>query len=122
MFRKFGILVLSIIVFFFLSKPLKAFHVDLEKGGHNTLTTEGLNLKKDVHKNDADGGEKFNSWASDRTVIEGFRNGGHDEDSTKTKGYYIQSEEPTGPNGDGNFYEHYYDPDTGRGLDYLLLS
>ncbi len=28
-------------------------------GGHDTLTSEGMLLKKEVHKNDADGGTKF---------------------------------------------------------------
>ncbi len=46
MFRQIGIPVLSIIAILSLAGPLKGFHVDLNKGGHNTPINEGLNLKK----------------------------------------------------------------------------
>lgn len=35
------------------------------KGGHDTLTAEGVQLKKEVHKGDDDEGRKFNLWANE---------------------------------------------------------
>jgi len=110
---------LSILIVASLPSASGSFHPTLNKGGHDSFTTEATKLKREVHKDDHDGGKGFNEWMDQ--AIEGLRTGSHDEDSTRTKGYYIGSEKPIGPNGDGNFYKHYYDPDTGKGLDYLWL-
>jgi len=87
-------------------------------GGHDTITAEGMLLKKEVHKENT----KFQEWADDRITLPHLRIGAHDEDSTKTGPWYIKSEPPIGRNGDGNFYQHFYDPDTGKGLLKGLLG
>ncbi len=86
-------------------------------GGHDTLTLEAMGLKKEVHKNDTDNGTKFNSFSNES--IPNLRTGAHDEDSTKAGLLYIGSEPPLGPNGNGDFFDHFYNPDTGKGLSAL---
>jgi uncharacterized membrane protein len=79
-------------------------------GGHDTITAEGMLLKKEVHK-----GEKpFEDFAD--TALSNLRTGAHDEDSTKLLGIPMQGyEPPMGPNGSGNYFQHYYNPDDGQG-------
>jgi len=85
-------------------------------GGHDTITAEGMLLKEQVHKEtDLDGGYKFIEEFSSKALPH-LRIGAYDEDSTKTGPWYIKSEPPIGRNGDGNFSQHFYDPDTGKGL------
>lgn len=87
-------------------------------GGHDTFTNEAALLKQDVHRNDSDSGEKFKSWMN-IDALPNLRTGAHDEDSTKVKllGITIPLDEaPIGPNGDGNFFEHFYNPDKKKGL------
>ncbi len=81
-------------------------------GGHDTVTAEGMLLKKEVHQTDSDGGLKFSTFAEG--ALRYIRTGAHDEDSTKTLGY-MGTEAPIGTNGDGNFFQHYYNPETGKG-------
>jgi hypothetical protein len=81
---------------------------------HQYIVDQGIDLKKRVHKDDLDGGKEFDDW--ERISSGEFRNGAHDEDSTTTGGKYIRSEPPIGDCGDGNFYNHFYNPVTGEGL------
>jgi hypothetical protein len=86
-------------------------------GGHDTLTSEGMLLKKEVHKNDADGGTKFNTFASES--IPNLRTGAHDEDSTKKCGVSVppwKPDPPIGTNGWGDFFDHFYNPETEEGI------
>ncbi|MGB9715961.1 MAG: hypothetical protein ACPL1G_06105 [Thermodesulfovibrionales bacterium] len=78
-------------------------------GGHDTLTAEGMLLKKEVHK-----GEKpFEDFAD--ISLPSLRAGAHDEDTNKWLNWYI-NDPPIGPNGWGNFFQHFYNPNTGKGL------
>jgi hypothetical protein len=85
-------------------------------GGHDTITAEGVLLKEQVHKRtDADGGADFRK----RTVegaLPNLRTGAHDEDSTKAKGILPLSDAPIGPNGLGDFFDHFFNPNTEKGL------
>jgi hypothetical protein len=85
-------------------------------GGHDTLTTEGILLKGEVHRQtDPDGGVNFRN----KMILEALpwlRTGAHDEDSTKILGIPMPGyEPPIGPNGSGNYFQHYYNPDDGQG-------
>ncbi len=82
-------------------------------GGHDTLASEAMGLKKEVHKNDADGGTKFNNFANES--LPNLRTGAHDEDSTKKLGVPV-SDPPIGPNGWGDFFDHFYNPETEKGI------
>ena len=85
-------------------------------GGHDTITAEGMLLKEQVHQRmDIDGGADFRKKMVEE-ALPYLRVGAHDEDSTRTGPWYIGSEPPIGRNGSGNFYHHFYDPDTGEGL------
>jgi hypothetical protein len=84
-------------------------------GGHDTITAEGMLVKKEVHRSDPDSGERFNTWA-DRDALPHLRTGAHDEDSTKILWKYLGSEAPIGNNGDGDFFDHFYNPNTEKGL------
>jgi hypothetical protein len=90
------------------------------KGGHDTITAEGMLLKEQVHqRTDADGGIDFRNKMV-RDALPNLRTGAHDEDSTKTFGIPL-SDPPIGPNGWGNFFEHFYtpfEPGVGSGLNY----
>jgi len=78
-------------------------------GGHDTLTAEGMLLKKKVHE-----GEKpFEDFAD--IALPSLRIGAHDEDTNKLLNWYI-NDSPIGSNGWGNFFQHFYNPDTGKGL------
>jgi tripartite motif-containing protein 71 len=111
--KELKVLILSFLIVTSFPSLSDGFHPTLNQGGHDTFTTEGANLKKEVHKDDEDGGRGFNEWADQ--AIEGLRTGAHDEDSTKRLGFYL-SDKPIGVNGDGNFFNHFYNPDTGQGL------
>jgi hypothetical protein len=87
-------------------------------GGHDTITGEGMLLKKEVHKNDTDGGERFKTWA-DTESLPNLRTGAHDEDSTKKLGVSVPPwapDPPIGPNGGGDFFDHFYNPETEEGI------
>jgi sugar lactone lactonase YvrE len=75
------------------------------KGGHDTITAEAVNLKKQIHGDD----DKFKTWA-DLDALPGFRTGTHDEDST------FRGDEVLGSNGKGGWYNHFLDAETGKGL------
>lgn len=98
-------------------------------GGHDTITSEATLLKKAVHSGDT----KFQEWANDKSVLPSLRIGAHDEDSTKVKidvpmalpdptlniTYPIEialDEPPIGSTGWGGWFDHFYNPDTGKGL------
>ena len=85
-------------------------------GGHDTLTAEGMLLKEQVHgQTDADGGADFRDKMI-REALPWLRTGAHDEDSTKVLGIPMPGyEQPIGPNRDGNYLDHYYNPDNGKG-------
>jgi streptogramin lyase len=78
-------------------------------GGHDTITSEGMLLKKEVHKDNED----FKRWAE--LNLPSFRVGAHDEDTNKWLNLYL-NDSPIGSNGWGNFFQHFYNPDTGKGL------
>ncbi len=82
-------------------------------GGHDTITAEGMMLKKKVHE----GNKTFEDFAEQ--ALSSLRAGAHDEDSTKSLGMYIKSDPPIGINKEGNFYQHFLDPDTGKGLAFF---
>jgi len=82
-------------------------------GGHDTLTAEGIMLKKQVHKNDPDGGTKFYTFTNEALL--GLRTGAHDEDTNRLLNL-ILNDPPIGSNGWGDFFHHFYNPDTGKGL------
>src|SRR3989304_3540013 len=48
------------------------------KGGHDTITAEGMELKKKVHEADP----AFQSWANDKFTLPSLRTGAHDEDTS----------------------------------------
>ncbi|OGP93389.1 MAG: hypothetical protein A2157_17995 [Deltaproteobacteria bacterium RBG_16_47_11] len=83
-------------------------------GGHDTITAEGMLLKKGVHRSDPDSGEKFNTWA-DREALPDLRTGAHDEDTSLQLNGFL-NDPPIGPNGWGDFFQHFYNPDSGTGL------
>jgi hypothetical protein len=89
-------------------------------GGHDTITSEGMLLKQRVHNNDIDGGRKFNLWATEES-LPSLRIGAHDEDTNKWLNWYI-NDPPIGENGWGNFFQHFYNPDTGKGLKGICNS
>jgi len=90
------------------------------KGGHDTLTAEGVQLKKEVHKGDNDEGRKFNLWANE-DALPPLRTGAHDEDTNEVVNN-IQPDPPVGPNGWGNYLYHYYNPNTDTGLKGVFKS
>lgn len=72
-------------------------------GGHDTITAEGMLLKKQVHSGDG----RFQQWA-DREAGLPLRIGAHDEDTNQPLNFILQ-DPPLGPNGWGDFYRHFYD-------------
>jgi hypothetical protein len=104
-------------------------------GGHDTITAEGMLLKEQVHQQiDSDGGLDFRNKMV-REALPFLRTGAHDEDCTKIKQWVwvypftfpipIEiplSDPPIGPNGDGSFFDHFYNPDTGKGLKWGWLG
>jgi hypothetical protein len=82
----------------------------LFKGGHDTLTTEGMELKKEVHKEDT----LFQKWANEE-ALPSLRIGAHDEDTNWWFNRWL-NDPPIGENGWGDFFQHFYNPDTGKGL------
>jgi|GEM_PF-4731079 len=85
------------------------------KGGHDTLTVEGMLLKEMVHKQtDPDGGTNFRNKMV-REALPHLRTGAHDEDTSKLFNFYLQ-DPPIGPNGWGDFFQHFYNPETGKGF------
>jgi len=78
-------------------------------GGHDTITAEGMMLKKDVHKGD----KPFEDFANE--ALPSLRIGAHDEDTSEWLNWYI-NDPPIGENGWGDFFQHFYNPDTGKGL------
>jgi len=85
------------------------------KGGHDTITIEGMKLKEQVHRQtDSDGGTHFSEEFSNK-ALEWFRTGAHDEDTNKYLNI-ILNDPPIGPNGWGDFFQHFYNPDTNKGL------
>jgi hypothetical protein len=94
---------------------IQAFHPSLDQGGHDTIYGEGMAVKREIHKRDDDGGRGFNSWVDQ--ALTPLRYGIHDEDSTRIWGIPLPGyEKSIGPNGDGDSLQHFYDPDTGKGL------
>ena len=85
------------------------------KGGHDTLTSEGMLLKEKVHQQmDADGGADFRNRMV-RDALPNLRTGAHDEDTSKLFNSYL-NDPPIGLNGWGDFFQHFYNPDTQDGL------
>ena len=80
-------------------------------GGHDTIMGEAALLKKEVHGNNQD----FKTWL-DEQALPNLRTGAHDEDSKKYGIFgYLGGEVPIGPNSDGDYFKHFYNPDTGKG-------
>jgi sugar lactone lactonase YvrE len=95
------------------------------KGGHDTLTVEGMKLKREVHNDDL----QFQEWSGeDGEALKSFRTGAHDEDSTSVdyttddgfqvldSPFYYEGDSPIGTTGDGSFFDHFYNPKDGTGL------
>lgn len=72
------------------------------KGGHDTITSEGMLLKKELHKEDI----KFQEWAENKLIYPSFRNGAHDED-TNWLFSFILNDPPIEPGRCGNFFQHF---------------
>jgi len=95
---------------FCLSTSSDAFHT--ATGGHEGITVEAAKLKKQVHNGDVD----FRNWLdtnvyNQRTVLDYFRTGTNDEDST------LPWDPRNGPNGfEGGWLNHFYGPISKRGL------
>jgi len=87
------------------------------KGGHDTITSEAVLLKKEVHRSDADGGQDFSDWA-ERQALPQFRSGVHDEDTNRWLNFLL-NDPPIEKDGWGNFNHHFYNPDTGKGLRWI---
>ncbi len=84
-------------------------------GGHDTITAEGVLLKEEIHRQtDGDGGARFIEEFSSK-ALPNLRTDAHDEDTNKYLDP-ILNDPPIGPNGWGDFFNHFYDPDTGKGL------
>jgi sugar lactone lactonase YvrE len=84
-------------------------------GGHDTITAEGMLLKEQVHKQtDADGGTRFIEEFSTKSLPL-LRTGAHDEDTSLQLNRFL-NDPPIGPNGWGDFFQHFYNPDSGTGL------
>ena len=81
------------------------------KGGHDTLTSEGMLLKKEVHKEDI----KFQEWADNKLIYPSFRNGAHDEDTNWWLNFVLD-DPPIEPGEWGNFFHHFYNPSTNKGF------
>jgi hypothetical protein len=83
-------------------------------GGHDTITSEGMLLKEQVHnQTDADGGIDFRN----KMVREGLPNlraGAHDEDTSLQLNRFL-NDPPIGPNGWGDFFQHFYNPELIQG-------
>jgi len=79
------------------------------KGGHDTITAEGMLLKKEVHKGD----QAFEDFSG--LALPWLRIGAHDEDTNKWFNPLL-NDPPIGKNGWGNFFEHFYNPETGEGF------
>ena len=76
----------------------------LFKGGHDTLTVEGMKLKRETHKNDP----LFQEWSKENgEVLRHLRIGAHDEDSTKSLDFLIH-DPPIGSTSWGGFFNHFY--------------
>ncbi|MCX5909833.1 MAG: hypothetical protein NTY64_22320, partial [Deltaproteobacteria bacterium] len=86
-------------------------------GGHDTITSEAMMLKKEVHSNDANAGREFNLWA-DREALPNLRSGAHDEDTNK-KWDFILNDPPIEDNGWGDYNHHFYNPETKNGLKWI---
>ena len=72
-------------------------------GGHDTITAEGMLLKKQVHF----GNQDFKDWAETK-ALPPLRIGAHDEDTNEIFNFILR-DPPLGPNGWGDFYKHFYD-------------
>lgn len=93
------------------------------KGGHDTLTVEGILLKEQVHQGtDPDGGADFRKKMVE-DALPYLRMGAHDEDTSKLFNLYL-NDPPIGPNKDqwGDFFQHFYNPDTQKGLKGIFNS
>src|SRR3989304_3592560 len=79
------------------------------KGGHDTITAEGLLIKKEVHK-----GEKpFEDFAG--IAFPSFRIGAHDEDTNKWLNWNLK-DPPIGSTGWGDFFDHFYNYKNKKGF------
>ena len=84
-------------------------------GGHDTVTSEAMMLKEQVHQQtDTDGGIDFRNKMA-REALPNLRTGAHDED-TSLQLNKVLNDPPIGPNGWGDFFQHFYNPDSETGL------
>jgi hypothetical protein len=97
-------------LYFSLIPLCQGLYTDRNLGGHEKVIEQGVNLKKAVHGGDPDGGKDFSDWV-DKAAVD-FKTGARAEDSTIPG----LDPAPEGPNGYGNYFEHFLDPDTGKGL------
>ena len=88
-------------------------------GGHITLSQEAMAIEIDVHSGVAD----FERWAKEAMTgsLGNLLTGAYDEDCTPInpsamRELPIDGKWPVGPNGWGNFFEHFFNPRTGAGL------
>ena len=88
-------------------------------GGHITLSQEAMAIEIDVHSGVAD----FERWAKEAMTgsLGNLLTGAYDEDCTHInpsamRELPIDGKWPVGPNGWGNFFEHFFNPRTGVGL------
>ena len=88
-------------------------------GGHITLSQEAMAIEIDVHSGVAD----FERWAKEAMMgsLGNLLTGAYDEDCTPINPNAMQElpidgKWPIGPNGWGNFFEHFFNPRTGAGL------
>lgn len=82
-------------------------------GGHDTITAEAMSLKVQIHNSsDPDAGNDFMNKMN-RQALPSLRTGAHDEDTNKRLNFILK-DPPLGPNGWGDFYRHFYDPNLGE--------
>ncbi|MCX5844672.1 MAG: hypothetical protein NT022_13180, partial [Deltaproteobacteria bacterium] len=111
------LLVLSIVGLFSFSTILFGF--SNVGGGHITLSQEAVTIEIDLHS----GAAEFERWAKEVMTgsLGNFFTGAYDEDCTPInpsamRELPIDGKWPVGPNGWGNFFEHFFNPRTGAGL------
>jgi streptogramin lyase/uncharacterized membrane protein len=85
-------------------------------GGHDTITSEAMLLKKRAHSGD----ERFRTWA-DRESLPFLRVGAHDEDTSAVFNRWL-NDPPLGEYGWGNFFNHFYNPYTDENVEFNSLG
>ena len=115
---------MGLLLCLFLLFPALCYAFSTDGGGHLTFTGDAIALETQKRMGD----ERFADWS--REVLDGgsiavtgnFLTGAYDEDSTTINKAAMQelpipgSTWPRGPNGWGDFFEHFFNPRTGAGL------